>query len=209
MRAFEGLFFIVLKKRKFHGLVSGRNLILSVVRIDEYGRNKIYRQRMLIIGIRIFCALKVLNDRLFVLLLLKTKIQEVPRMNDEQKQKIISLRRNGAGYGGIATELGISINTVKSFCRRNSLTAPKMGTACEECGKPITQNPGRKRKRFCSDACRNKWWNSHLDLVKRKANYTYTCPACGKEFTVYGDSHRKFCSHACYIEYRFGGAHHG
>lgn len=130
-------------------------------------------------------------------------------MNDEQKQKIISLRRDGAGYGSIATELGISINTVKSFCRRNSLTAPKKSSICEECGKPITQNPGRKRKRFCSDACRNKWWNNHLDLVRRKANYTFTCPACGKEFTVYGDSHRKFCSHACYIEYRFGGAHHG
>lgn len=156
-----------------------------------------------------FNVLKVLNDRLFVLLLLKTKIQEVPRMNDEQKQKIISLRRDGAGYGSIATELGVSINTVKSFCRRNSLTAPKTGTACEECGKPITQNPGRKRKRFCSDACRNKWWNNHLDLVRRKANYTFTCPACGKEFTVYGDSHRKFCSHACYIAYRFKGVRHG
>jgi len=54
MRAFEGLYFIALKKRKFRSLVSGRNLILSVVRIDGYGRNKIYRQRMLIIGIRIF-----------------------------------------------------------------------------------------------------------------------------------------------------------
>lgn len=130
-------------------------------------------------------------------------------MNDEQQQKIISLRRDGAGYGSIATELGVSINTVKSFCRRNSLTAPKTGTACEECGKPITQNPGRKRKRFCSDACRNKWWNTHLDLVRRKANYTFTCPACGKEFMVYGDSHRKFCSHDCYIAYRFRGVRHG
>lgn len=37
--------------------------------------------------------------------------------------------------------------------------------------------------------------------MKRKAVYTYTCPACGKEFTVYGNSHRKFCSHACYIAY--------
>ncbi|UEA73369.1 RNA polymerase subunit sigma-70 [Acidaminococcus fermentans DSM 20731] len=118
-------------------------------------------------------------------------------------------RRDGAGYGSIATELGISINTVKSFCRRNSLTAPKTGTVCEECGKPITQNPGRKRKRFCSDACRNKWWNNHLNLVRRKANYTFTCPACGKEFMVYGDSHRKFCSHDCYIAYRFRGVRHG
>lgn len=36
-----------------------------------------------------------------------------------------------------------------------------------------------------------------------------TCPACGKEFPVYGNSHRKFCSHACYIAYRFRGVRHG
>ena len=82
-------------------------------------------------------------------------------------------------------------------------------SVCEQCGKPIEQNTGRKRKRFCCDACRNKWWNAHLELVKRKAVYNYTCPACGKKFTVYGNSHRKFCSHACYIAYRFGGVRHG
>ena len=130
-------------------------------------------------------------------------------MTDEQKQQIIALRRNGAGYGSIASHLDISINTVKSFCRRHSLAAPPTDSLCEQCGRPIAQNPGRKRKRFCSDACRNKWWNSHLDLVKRKAVYTFTCPACGKEFTVYGNSHRKFCSHACYVDYRFGGVCHG
>lgn len=130
-------------------------------------------------------------------------------MTDEQKQQIIVLRRDGAGYGRIAAQLQISINTVKSFCRRHSLAANTAGAVCEQCGKPIEQNPGRKRKRFCCDACRNKWWNAHLELVKRKAVYNYTCPACGKEFTVYGNSHRKFCSHACYIAYRFGGVRHG
>lgn len=130
-------------------------------------------------------------------------------MKDKQKQQIIALRRDGAGYGSIANQLGLSINTVKSFCRRHSLAAPPTDSLCEQCGRPIAQNPGRKRKRFCCDACRNKWWNSHLDLVKRKAVYTFTCPACGKVFAVYGNSHRKFCSHACYIAYRFGGVRHG
>lgn len=130
-------------------------------------------------------------------------------MTDEQKQKIIALRRDGAGYGQIATTIGISINTVKSFCRRHNMTANKSESVCEQCGNHITQNPGRKRKRFCSDLCRNKWWNTHLELVKRKAVYTFTCPNCGKEFSVYGNRYRKFCSHACYIEYRFGGGHHG
>ena len=46
-------------------------------------------------------------------------------MTDDQKQKIIALRRDGAGYGQIAATIGISINTVKSFCRRHSLAAKK------------------------------------------------------------------------------------
>ena len=78
---------------------------------------------------------------------------------------------------------------------------------CPKCGKPITQVPGRKHKRFCSDKCRNAWWNSHLDLVKHKTTHTYVCPNCGKEFTVYGGRKRKYCCHACYIAHRFGGSH--
>ncbi len=48
-------------------------------------------------------------------------------MTDEQKQQIIALRRDGAGYGRIAAQLQISINTVKSFCRRHSLAASTAG----------------------------------------------------------------------------------
>lgn len=74
-------------------------------------------------------------------------------MTDEQKQQIIALRRDGAGYDRIAARLQISINTVRSFCRRHSLVAKSEASVCEQCGKPIEQNPGRKRKRFCSHAC--------------------------------------------------------
>lgn len=130
-------------------------------------------------------------------------------MKGEQKQRLNALRRSGAEYGQIADALEISINTVKSFCRRHGLSSAAKPSVCEQCGRTIEQNPGRKRKRFCSVLCRNKWWNTHLELVKRKAVYTFICPNCGKEFRVYGNSHRKFCSHACYIEYRFGGGHHG
>lgn len=80
---------------------------------------------------------------------------------------------------------------------------------CEQCGKPVEQNEHRKRKRFCSDACRNKWWNNHLDSVKRKAIYELTCHYCRKTFTVYGNAKRKFCSHSCYVKYRYGGKQNG
>lgn len=136
-------------------------------------------------------------------------------MTDKQKAYIIKLRASGYGYGKIAQELGISLNTVKSFCRRNAMngnTAGKpavalMGTTtfCENCGREIQQSAKRKKKRFCSDKCRNEWWNSHLDQVKRKAVYSFRCLYCGKEFHIYGDKRRKYCSHVCYIADRFKG----
>lgn len=136
-------------------------------------------------------------------------------MTDNQKKQIIKLRAEGMGYGTIAKKLDMPVNTVKSFCRRNKLNGsieeetpvlpPGETTFCENCGKAIRQIKGRKPKRFCCDACRNKWWNSHLDLVKRKKIYSFKCLHCGKEFHLYGDSRRKYCSHECYITERFKG----
>ncbi len=140
-------------------------------------------------------------------------------MTDNQKAQIIKLRAAGYGYGSIAGTLGISPNTVKSFCRRNdinadtaveaSVTLTGETTACENCGREIQQIAKRKKKRFCCDKCRNEWWNSHLDQVKRKAVYNLRCKYCGKEFHIYGDKRRKYCSHECYIADRFkgGGSH--
>lgn len=143
-------------------------------------------------------------------------------MTTEQKRTIDSLRKQGFGYKRIASETGISENTVKSYIRRANVpaashaetTAPSekpMPTAqtdycCQYCGHVVRQNPGRKKKKFCSDTCRAKWWNTHLNQVKRKAIYHFICPSCGKDFTAYGNASRTYCCHACYIAYRFGGA---
>lgn len=139
-------------------------------------------------------------------------------MNEEQKKKIIRLRHQGYGYMRIANELGISVNTIKSFCRRNNLTSKDVVKKpivqavnedgkhfCLGCGISVEQNPGRKTKKFCCDSCRMKWWNSNLDKVKRKAIYEFICPCCKSEFSVYGNSKRKYCSHECYVLDRFGG----
>ena len=144
-------------------------------------------------------------------------------MTNEQKTVVESLRSQGLGYKRIAAQTGISVNTVKSYLRKYCSAAveqdasaiipePVLDAAvgsqflCRYCGKPVAQNPERKEKKFCSDSCRTLWWNSHLDLVKRKAIYHFTCPTCGRDFTAYGNAHRKYCCHSCYIEDRFGGA---
>lgn len=137
----------------------------------------------------------------------------VTEMTGEQKKQITRFREEGYGYGRIASILGLPGNTVKSFCRRNGLIGRRgseqavvgEGHICKQCGIPIRQNPGRKEKKFCSDKCRNKWWNSHLDQVERKANYEFVCACCKKPFTAYGNADRKYCSHACYVADRFGG----
>ena len=137
-------------------------------------------------------------------------------MTENEKDQIITYRKQGYGYSQISNLIGISKNSIKSFCKRHGLGGtvayeasapePTEESVCEQCGKPVRQNPGRKLKRFCSDKCRMKWWNTHQDQVKRKANYNYTCACCGKAFMAYGNSTRKYCSHECYIEDRFGGA---
>ena len=133
-------------------------------------------------------------------------------MTLEEKNRIAEMRRAGIGYKKIAQELGASENTIKTFCRRNGLTGADMETTGEititvtQCGKMVPQYPGRKEKKFCTDDCRNRWWNLHLGEVKRKSMSDHTCPACGKVFSAYDNRHRKYCSHECYITDRFGGA---
>ena len=127
-----------------------------------------------------------------------------------QKDEIIQLRKNGLSYKKISNLLNVSVNSVKSICRRDGITKTKEfdgGKQCQSCGKELIQKLGKKSKKFCSDMCRMKWWNSHLSQVNRKAYYGYQCKNCQRSFTVYGQSSRQFCSHACYIAYRFGDAH--
>jgi sigma-70 region 4 type 2 len=130
-------------------------------------------------------------------------------MNQDEKARIIELREEGLSYTEIAKRMDISKNTIKSFCRRNGITETKKDKrdlgVCEFCRKPISQPVARKKKRFCSDSCRNKWWNSHMDEVDRKASYECVCRYCDKTFFSYGNKNRKYCSHQCYINDRFGG----
>ena len=116
-------------------------------------------------------------------------------MTGQKANSIIALQKQGYGYKRIAAETGIPLNTVKSFCRRHP--AEEAESFCLCCGSPLEHVPHKKKKKFCSDACRMKWWNSHQDQVQRKAFYTFTCKCCGKEFIAYGNSHRSYCSKAC------------
>lgn len=134
-------------------------------------------------------------------------------MTKEQMMQVILLREKGNSYSQISDVLGISKNTIKSYCQRHSISVNPAASSstlmgrdfCRECGKQLPKIEKRKPKKFCCSECRVKWWNSHLDQVKKKAIYSFTCACCGKDFSAYGNSHRVYCSHACYIDARFKG----
>lgn len=133
-------------------------------------------------------------------------------MTDTQKEQIHNMRKAGMSYSKIASALGISENTIKSYCRRNNLGAKKdikpknekeIYTSCKHCGKPLTQGTKGQPKKFCSEECRRLWWKGNDSQYDKKAFYTLRCIGCGKKFESYGNKNRKFCSHNCYINYRF------
>ena len=129
-------------------------------------------------------------------------------MTENQKAEIASYRAEGLGYKRISQVMGISENTIKTYCRRHRMGSAEAATShdtCKRCGATIHQTTGGRARVFCSDECRYKYWKAHIDQAKSKALYSFVCPNCGKPFTAYGAAGRKYCSHACYIAARFGG----
>ena len=79
-------------------------------------------------------------------------------MRKQVIDRINALRIDGKPPSVIASALGISVNTVKSYIYRH----PQIpGThRCLGCGKAVLQPDGRKEKKFCSDRCRSSYWNT-------------------------------------------------
>lgn len=138
-------------------------------------------------------------------------------MTEIEKQQIHDLRLKGIGYKAIAAVLGISRDSIRGYCIRNGLDGDSKVVAmnvedriknhllCACCNKPIKQNNRGRTRKFCSDECRRKWWkdNPQARTKKESATYKFTCPHCGQEFTSYGNTKRKYCSHNCFIRSRF------
>ncbi len=78
-------------------------------------------------------------------------------MTDTQRMQIKELRLAGYGYKKIAQALGLSVDTVKSYCRKNNLAGVMAGnptssanekTYCKKCGKELLQKTKSKRS-YC------------------------------------------------------------
>ena len=151
-------------------------------------------------------------------------------MTKEQKQQIAALRTKGLVFAEIANKMNLSINSVKSYCRRNDII-PDAATAnvsiqepehtneatadippeptyesritCKLCGETLTNTPGHRQKTFCSVFCQRKYWRQNRPLMQHHTLISVTCPNCGRTFFDYAGHKRKYCSHSCYIAHRY------
>lgn len=95
------------------------------------------------------------------------------------------------GYKVINNLLGLIRDSVRGFCKRNSLSGDscvvalnveekvKRNVLCDYCENPLKQKSTGRMIRFCCDDCRRKWWKEHK--VERKKN---------KDMTVIGGHQR-------------------
>ena len=140
-------------------------------------------------------------------------------VTQQQKEQITRLRATGASFGKIASALGMSVNTVKSYCKRNPVSAENVHVPqtamhterCPQCSVLLRQTSGHRQKRFCSPKCRMAWWKAHPEQMEHKKLVQVECQYCGVTFFQYGSRPRKFCSRDCYFSHRYdrGGDTHG
>ena len=126
-------------------------------------------------------------------------------MTREQREQVKEMRMNGWGARRIAQNLGISLNTVKSYIRNHPeimVSEEPCDDFCHYCRKPIFYTPNAKKKKFCSDRCRYLWWKEHSEQMNRKAFYPKICPTCGKGFMAYGRPKQIYCSRRCFADAR-------
>ena len=126
-------------------------------------------------------------------------------LTENEKTRIEELMRQGLKYPTIAKITGIKLSSVRYYCGiadAGDADARKADAFCKGCGRPLFRKEKSKPRRFCSDACRMKWWNGHRDEVKHKTESRFICEYCGAAFTRPGKTRHRFCSKKCSAEAR-------
>lgn len=99
-------------------------------------------------------------------------------MDAKVKDEISLRRKHGEGYKSIASELGLNLNSVSSYCRRHGLGGYGKDIAAKH-GFSVVY--GKKHK---SNNCKKR------------------CMQCGKLFLP-RYNRQKFCSTECFTNFRF------
>lgn len=97
-------------------------------------------------------------------------------MTEQQLERIAEFRHLNYSYSFIGEALDLSLNTVKSTCRRKGFSAEgcrktkaekRSVRLCKNCRRILTED-GRIDRKFCSDACRYEWWKNNRKVIENK-----------------------------------------
>ena len=136
----------------------------------------------------------------------------MPKIMPGQAQQIEFLRKQGFGYRQIALELGLSRDAVRYYCKTHDLAGNAKeahksvkGVRCQQCGKKLNQPQTGRKRLFCSDECRRKWWYTNGKLIPRPlgSREESFCANCGKPILDYARQKRRYCSQERYLRDRF------
>lgn len=99
-----------------------------------------------------------------------------PSVLADRKAEVMKLLADGIGYREMARLLGVTRNTVKTFCRNNNIEQSEQNKQrniertysseeheCPECGALTT------KKIYCSDKCRTRHNSRNRRMAKRNA----------------------------------------
>ena len=86
-------------------------------------------------------------------------------MTDYERSRIVALQSEGYGYKRIAKELDLSVNTVKTFCRRRTAAKSDGKVRCLYCGSIVEQTPQRKKKKYVSRKAGYTFGDDEINLV--------------------------------------------
>lgn len=100
-------------------------------------------------------------------------------MITELKEEISARRMKGEGYKLIASELGLNLNSVRSYCRRNGLGGYAVDVAAKF-GLSVAAHSKKRQSNRCKKHCMQ----------------------CGKLFLP-RNGKQKFCSTECFTDFRF------
>lgn len=140
------------------------------------------------------------------------------QMTEEQALQIRELRSKGLGYSSISKMVRLPKYSVRYYCRKRGIAGfpieyemnleerLKDGSACTFCGAELNQPHVGRKRHFCSDICRRRYWKIHRDELRQleKSTYTMECNYCHEIFESYANKTRKYCCHEHYILDRFG-----
>lgn len=141
----------------------------------------------------------------------------VGEMTDYERSEIDRLRNSGMGYKAIAKELNISVNSIKTYCKRMNIKGERYlvektqvsetqimekdpevdesdARCCLYCGSVIVQPKHGRKKKFCSNKCRAAYWRNHPEETNGAFLKKHICRCCGKVFYNYRDDSTDSCT---------------